>query len=224
MAQGQLLDLTPYLEQLGPTLDFIGEDGLKKGQFDGTTYAIAKAPFAPQFTYWVRQDWLDALELVVPTTPDELLAVAEAFTSQDPDGNGKNDTYGITGASFSNPPYINNIYSPIFGAFGVGNPGSFYLKDGQLSNGFSDPAMIEAITFIQQLAAAGVVDPDLAANTGSQWRDKAFQGQFGIVYAGWPDMTNQVRVDEYKAVNPNAVWTQMAPLTGPGGQTIGILD
>lgn len=217
--QGILLDLTPYFDKLGPTLQFITQDGVKKGQIEGKTYAVAKAPFAPQNTYWVRQDWLDKLGLKAPTTPDELLAVAEAFTTQDPDGNGKNDTYGISGQ-------VTNFaaFAPIFGAYGVGTPGSLYVKDGKLISAYDDAGMKDALTFINKLWATGVVDPDLAANTGSQHRDKAFQGQVGIVYAGWPDMTNKARVEEYKAVNPNAAWSQVAPIKGPGGQNDGVFD
>ncbi len=46
---------------------------------------------------WIRQDWLDNLGLEVPRTWDEMAAVAEAFVTQDPDGNGEDDTIGILG-------------------------------------------------------------------------------------------------------------------------------
>ncbi|MBR1713386.1 MAG: hypothetical protein IJ717_00375 [Treponema sp.] len=42
----------------------------------------------------IRKDWLDKLGLSVPRTMDEYLDVMRAFTHNDPDGNGKNDTYG----------------------------------------------------------------------------------------------------------------------------------
>lgn len=224
VAKGQALDLTPYLDQLQPAITFIGEDSLKKGQIDGQTYAIAKAPYAPQFTYWVRKDWLDTLGLQPPTTPEEFLNVATAFTENDPDGNGKKDTYGLTGPTFTTPPFATNAFAPIFGAFGVGTPGSFSVKDGKLVNAFDDPGMQEALAFIRKLSAAGVVDPELAANSGTQPRDKAIQGQFGIVYAGWPELTSKQPVEQIKTVNPNAEWIQIPPLKGPGGQSDGVLD
>ena len=49
----------------------------------------------PNHAIVIRKDWLDNLGLEVPTTPEELLAVAEAFTYDDPDGNGVDDTYAI---------------------------------------------------------------------------------------------------------------------------------
>ena len=40
----------------------------------------------------VRQDWLDAVGKEVPTIIDEFYDVLVAFTKNDPDGNGKDDT------------------------------------------------------------------------------------------------------------------------------------
>ena len=49
---------------------------------------------------WIRQDWLDNLKLEVPTTIDELEEVMRAFTEDDPDGNGQDDTYGLGGDGY----------------------------------------------------------------------------------------------------------------------------
>ena len=47
----------------------------------------------------IRQDWLDALNLEVPTNVDELHDVMTAFTKDDPDGDGAVDTFGMHGAA-----------------------------------------------------------------------------------------------------------------------------
>lgn len=44
---------------------------------------------------WIRSDWLEALRLETPETMRDVLEIARAFATQDPDGNGKNDTYGL---------------------------------------------------------------------------------------------------------------------------------
>lgn len=44
----------------------------------------------------IRQDWLDSLGLEQPRTLDEFREVLRAFTYNDPDGNKKDDTVGIT--------------------------------------------------------------------------------------------------------------------------------
>ena len=215
--QGLLLDLTPYMNKLEQTVSFIGEDSVKKGMVDGKVYAISKTPQIPYNTYWIRKDWLDKLHLAVPTTVEQLSAVALAFTKDDPDGNGKPDTFGLTGGKLG-------AFAPIFGAFGVGMPGNFYEKDGAVVNALYDPAMKDALAFIKQMIASGSVDPELLANSGLQHQEKAIKGQAGIVYIDWPNITKEQFVEQIKTVNPNAEWLQIAPPSGPGGQYDGSWD
>lgn len=218
--QGLLLDLTPYLDKLKPVQDFIGADSLKKGMLNGKTYAIAKSPQVPYNTYWIRQDWLDKMNLKVPTTPEELLEVAKAFTEKDPDGNGKKDTYGLTGGKLG-------AFDTIFGAFGVGMDGgtpSIYVKDNKMVNSLYDLGMKDALGFVQKMIASGAVDPELLANTGLQHQQKAIKGQAGIVYLDWPNVTKEQFVEQIKAVNPNAKWVQVDAIKGPGGKYASAYD
>lgn len=215
--QGLLLDMTPYMDKLEQTVAFIGEDSVKKGMVNGKVYAISKSPQIPYNTYWIRKDWLDKLQLEVPTTVEQLSSVAEAFTKNDPDGNGKPDTFGLTGGKFG-------AFYPIFGAFGVGMPGNFYEKDGAVVNALYDPAMKNALEFIKKMIASGSVDPELLANSGLQHQEKAIKGQAGIVYLDWPNITKEQFVEQIKTVNPNAEWLQIAAPTGEGGQFDGSWD
>ena len=69
----------------------------------------------------IRKDWLDKLGLEIPVTLDDYMNVMKAFTYNDPDGNGKNDTYGY-GAYLEikkNSEGLGVKFDPIFGAFGV---------------------------------------------------------------------------------------------------------
>lgn len=222
--QGLLLDLTPHLDKLKTVKEFIGESSLKQGQRDGKTFAIAKKPTASKTTYWVRKDWLDKLNLKVPTTPEELLEVAKAFTEKDPDGNGKKDTYGITGSKF-------DAFYTIFGAYGVGfepnnapSIASFYMKNNKLTNSLYDPNMKEALTFINKLVASGSVDPELLANTGTQPLQKAIKGQAGILYTDWQSMTKAETLEQMKTASPNASWIQIDPVQGSGGKSTSTWD
>ncbi|WP_168120442.1 extracellular solute-binding protein [Paenibacillus sp. HB172176] len=215
--QGLLLDLTPYLDQLKQVESFTGEDSLKKGMVDGKLYALSKSPQIPYNTYWIRKDWLDKLGLEVPTTPEELAKVAEAFTNDDPDGNGKKDTIGLTGGKLG-------AFAPVFGSYGVAQPGEFYEKDGKIVNSLYDPAFRDALSFIQSMIKTGSVDPEILVNTGLQHQEKAIKGQAGIIYIDWPNLTKEQFVEQIKTVNPNAEWVQMEALTGPGGQFDGSWD
>ena len=60
---------------------------------DGKHYGI---PYSRQAqTLMIRKDWLEKLGLKAPTTWPEMLGVAKAFATADPDGDGKADTYGM---------------------------------------------------------------------------------------------------------------------------------
>ncbi|NBD24739.1 extracellular solute-binding protein [Paenibacillus sp. T1] len=215
--QGLLLDLTPYMDKLQDVKGFIGDESLKKTTMGGDVYAIPKAPNIPYNTYWIRKDWLDKLGLQPPSTIDEFLNVTKAFAEQDPDGNGKKDTIGLTGSKFS-------TFAPIFGAFGVGDPNTFYVKEGKLVNSLYDPAMKDALAFIKKLIDTGAVDPEIMANTGLQHQEKAIKGQAGIVWIDWPNLSKDQFTEQIKKVNPNADWIQLAPPKGPGGQYDGPFD
>ncbi|QNK60225.1 extracellular solute-binding protein [Paenibacillus sp. PAMC21692] len=215
--KGLLLDLTPYLDKLAPATQFIGEENLNKGMVDGKVYGISKRASIPFFNIWVRKDWLDHLGLPVPTTLEQFFEVAKAFTEDDPDGNNVNDTYGYTGGELG-------AFDPIYSAFGVGSIGTFYQRDGRLINSMYDPNMPAAIAFITSMINAGVVDPDLLANSGTSAEQRAFQGRVGMIWHGFPRMTHPDRVNEYKAVHPDAEWIQIPALKGPGGEFAGTWD
>ncbi|ADO43017.1 ABC transporter substrate-binding protein [Ketogulonicigenium vulgare] len=78
----------------------VGADDLSDASWDSVRMANGDyygVPFSQhaQVTF-VRRDWREALGFDVPTTHEELIALATAFATGDPDGNGVNgDTYGM---------------------------------------------------------------------------------------------------------------------------------
>lgn len=214
---GSLLDLSEYLDKMPEYQSFTGEDVLKKGRIGGKQYALPKAGQALSYTYWIRKDWLDRLNLPVPTTVDELFDVAKAFTEQDPDGNGKPDTFGLSGTNF-------DAFEPIFGAYGITNimdTSQFYVRGGKVANTFYQPEMKEALTAIKRFLDAGVVDPEVVNNKGTMAKDKAFQGKVGIIHTEWAQMMKPADVEAWKGANPDAEWVQLPPPAGPDGQKFG---
>ena len=99
---GQIMDITDVMkENLAPyTEEVLNSDGglgLQAATFDGKLYAIPKvgSPLLTAKVLWIRTDWLENLGLELPKTVEDMRNLAEAFTTQDPDGNGKDDTYGV---------------------------------------------------------------------------------------------------------------------------------
>jgi multiple sugar transport system substrate-binding protein len=60
---------------------------------NGNYYGV---PFsAHTFAFFIRSDWRKKLGLALPKTWQDLVNMAVAFTTQDPDGDGRADTYGL---------------------------------------------------------------------------------------------------------------------------------
>lgn len=113
--QGVLAEISPeVLEQYAPNIvqrirDY-DSHYLEYGKINGGLYGI---PAINQTNIYrtpvvYREDWLKQLGLEVPKTLDEFETVMYAFAKDDPDGNGKQDTYGLSREGL-------NV---VFGAFG----------------------------------------------------------------------------------------------------------
>lgn len=201
-----LLELNPYEEKLAPLKSFISEDFLSRAAIDGKYYAITQNQITNVGSFWVRKDWLDKLSLPVPQTLDEVLDTAKAFTEQDPDGNGKKDTFGITGKLTDIAGLVNLQY---------GNFDGFYLKDGKIVHGLSQPEMKESIAYMQKMLASGALDPEIASNKPDAAKDKAFQGKAGIIFSDWTSIMKDSEVAKWKGANPNAEFVMIDKLQGP---------
>jgi len=89
----KLLDLTDKITS---------EDKLlidKKVMFMGN-YANKQVVYPNETTYialGIRKSWLQKVNGKVPETIDEFIELGKKFVNEDPDNNGKNDTFGFTG-------------------------------------------------------------------------------------------------------------------------------
>ena len=136
---------------------------------------------------WIRQDWLDNLGLEVPRTWDEMAAVAEAFVTQDPDGNGEDDTIGILGPGNSN--HINDIgdnqfgLDPLFCSFQSYPQYWLQDEDGTVKYGSIQPETRVALEKIQKLYTDKLIDPEMLVRNNCQ--EAVLSGKVGIFFGPW---------------------------------------
>lgn len=128
----------------------------------------------------IRQDWLDKLGLKAPTNLDEFFDVAVAFTEKDPDGNGKNDTYGFGAFLEINALEggLGRRFEPLAGAFGV--PGTWNMTKENAGLNVRKPAYFELLQFIKKMMDAKVIDPNWMAYKKDDFRAAWKQGKFGM--------------------------------------------
>lgn len=127
----------------------------------------------------IRQDWLDKLNLEMPTTIDEWYAVLKAFKENDMNGNGKADEI---------PLYLAkgdvDASTAFLGAFGI-NAG-FYQEGGTVKYGPTDPRFKEFLTVMNKWYQEGLLDRDFATTDAKLLEAKITGGQIGaaVLYTG----------------------------------------
>lgn len=153
---------------------------------DGELFTFGYQPMTslyPSMAVW-RTSWLEAVgETEAPKTLEDAERVWYAFAKNDPDGNGVDDTYGLSQGG------INHIYK----AYGLYTT---WVKDedGQLVHSKVSPRRREALEKLAQYYADGVLDPEFITgeNNGGYWGvTHAFtSGRIGYTehgnYSHWP--------------------------------------
>lgn len=79
---------TPYLKA------FFETDDYKNIKMNGHYYFFPLLTDVSGHCLFVRRDWMDRLGIEDPKTIEEYTEMLKAFTEDDPDGNGQDDTYG----------------------------------------------------------------------------------------------------------------------------------
>lgn len=232
-SQGVLRDIPlDMLEEYAPTYY---EQIKKYNQYlliEGKLYGLSGEKYSNQFplnAIW-RKDWLEAVGIdKIPTSIEEAEEALYAFTNEDPDGNGKNDTYGLGKSGLD----------MIFGAYG-GIPWGpwpqywLWQEDGNggLQNAAVMPGMKDALALLQQWYADGVLDPEfvLGENKGGYWAvptdfvtDKIGFTGLGHYYHWTPPLfeghAGGSVYQEFKQLNPDAEVAYGKPVVGPEGHS-----
>lgn len=183
---------------------------------DGKYYGI---PFITQYKVantliMMRQDWLDAVNMSYPTTLEEMRAVLDAFTNQDPDGNGQKDTFGYTAEKPSNSDG-STPFDWVFYAYGR-EYADYALKDGKVIPWFEYDGFVPSMQYIKDLWDSGLVDQELMLNDMPKKEEKFYQGRAGAARA--PLYRNITRhANSVKELFPDATIAYGLPPKGPDG-------
>jgi len=194
-----------YESSVSPdTKQMLEEDGgyaLNSASVNGKLYGIpvtTQGYWSAQML-WIRQDWLDRLQLQPPKTTDELLAVAKAFAEQDPDGNNSKDTLGLALSKELANPFIGffNSYHAYPGA---------WVQDasGQSVYGSIQPEMKEPLQKLAQLYKDGVLDPEFGVKDAEKMKESLASGKVGMAFGNFAFPLSFLK--QSYANDPNANW------------------
>jgi putative aldouronate transport system substrate-binding protein len=176
--QGAFTDLTGYLAGDAiaeyPNLALFPGYAWRNSAIQGRFYGVPRPePLLQSGTPAMRLDWMRKLGMSAPANADELFALLSAFANDDPDGNGKKDTWALSSLQI----YWQN--TPILNMFGV--PNNWRLTSGgKLVKDIETDEFEAATEFTTRLWKAGVFHPNSAANTYEQQTALWNAGKIGV--------------------------------------------
>lgn len=213
----QWVDASPFMRQLFSTF---AEYDLRKTMTspDGGIYSMpgldtsTKARFSQ--IMWINRAWLEALDLEIPRTIDELEVVLQAFSEMDPNGNGKRDEVALAGCSERQSEQACNF---LVNAWVYNDPENarMLVEDGIVRFAPASGAWREAMIRLSDLYGKGLLD----------------SFQFTLDHRGLVQLANDPRdllgaftsaslADVVLQDSPDRIsrYVRVPPLTGPDGK------
>jgi putative aldouronate transport system substrate-binding protein len=199
---GVIADITDIFEEYATDelKEYVNADGgmvMESLKINGRLYGLPRLsnPYDSVPIMFIRQDWLDNLGLKKPTTMEELKEVAYAFTYDDPDGNGADDTYGL--AIDGMEVFTGSIgdANAIFYGYGAYPSGYIEGEDGKVTwGGTNAEGMKAALTLLQEMYQDGSLAKDFITMDSNAIFEEAGSGRcgiwFGPMWAGMKPATD----------------------------------
>ncbi|MDF2668636.1 MAG: extracellular solute-binding protein, partial [Paenibacillus sp.] len=206
--QGAFLPIDEFIDKYA-TLKAVPSNMWSALKVNGHTYAIPRYyPMNYSLTPVIRKDWLDKLGLPIPTSYEELKKVALAFTNQDPDGNGKHDTYGIAIGQAINPAFAMGAYWDT----------AFYHKNdqGQYINGYIGEGRKQLVSWLTDLYKQNALTKDFAFFNWTQTNKEFYSGRAGI-FIGAASGMSETYMQNLLEISPHAKIVPLQPFLAPDG-------
>lgn len=207
LSSGQFWDVEPYLKDF-PNLAEIDEQTITSARVDGKLYGVPFQKPKARYGVLVRQDWLDNLGLEAPHTIDELTEVALAFTTDDPDGNGQDDTTGFIDRAES----FKLGFRTLAGYFGAGNRFELGGNDEVVAS-FETDEFKQAMEWYRGLYEQGAVNNEFVTVQKQNQQDAIAQNKGGIVITGLFEAKNYMNLATSADPNTPMAWALINDMT-----------
>jgi putative aldouronate transport system substrate-binding protein len=170
---GAFWDLTDYIDDY-ENLSQLNEITRNNISIDGGIYGLPRTRPLGRLAVTIRADWLENVGLEMPETIDDFYEVLKAFTNDDPDGNGQDDTVGTIISEYAGPWDIMQTWFGVPNKWGINDNGELYPH-------FQAPEYREALVFFKKIYDEGLVNEDFAVMDPAKWHDEFVNGTAGTV-------------------------------------------
>lgn len=163
VANDEFWDVSDYIKDY-QNLSQIPETVFLNASINGKLYGVPRSRDLGRNGFGYRLDWLNNLGLKEPETLDELYDMLTGFTYDDPDGNGKDDTYGLGVTEYTGTWDIMQVW---FGA-----PNKWGIEDnGNLIPDHMTKEYDNALAWFRKIYSEGLVNPDFDTVSSGDWDD-----------------------------------------------------
>lgn len=183
---GGMIPLNDLIKEHAPNIQKVLDEDARFRQtaysLDGNIYHIPKNQElkAAEF-WWIRQDWLDKLNLKAPTTVDELHDVLYAFRNEDPNGNGLKDEIPLFDrAGWKQPDEYLYLWDTSL---------EFYPRDGKMKYEPLEENFKTGVSNMIKWYQEGLIDPEIFTR-GASSRDTLLGGDLGGCTHDWVSTAN----------------------------------
>ncbi|MFC5464639.1 extracellular solute-binding protein [Lederbergia graminis] len=186
---------------------------------DGKNYGIplmwptGDLPFLPGY----NGDWLKKIGYdEAPKTLEEFEDVLRKFRNNDPDGNGKKDTYGISGQGAND-----RSFSAVFAAHGV-KANWMVDDDGKIYHGLTTQGAKETLKLLNKWYEEDLIDPEFVTKNPTDAHNDFINQRVGI--RDWQSFQFEPRLGiiapQFYAANPDTEIIIGKPLEGPYAKNV----
>lgn len=171
---GAFVDLNDYIwdSEKYPNLSQMNQNVADTLSVDGALIAVPRTRDIGRYGFSYRADWAEKLGIAEPKTIDDVYDMLYQFTYGDPDGNGKDDTYGMEMTSYTGPFDIVQTW------FGCGN--GWAEVDGQLVPVHMQTEYKDALDWLRKVYEDGLMPADWAVRTTDTWSNGCKTGESGV--------------------------------------------
>lgn len=183
--QGAFTDLTPFLTgdalKEYPNIALYPERIWKNSAVKGKLYGVPRPLSFVGNPLLFRADWAKKLDNPQPRDADQFFQLMVDFTKKDPDGNGKEDSWGLGNAgSAGNDVYTFSWIQQMFRT-----PNEWRKNpDGTLTSYLETEEFKAALAYARRLHDAGIYHPDTGTMTPAQAGDAYSANKVGGYSSG----------------------------------------
>lgn len=165
--------------------------------------------------WWIREDWRNKLNLPEPKNFNDILEICRAFTFNDPDGNGADDTYGMALQKdlFGSTGVIDGV-AAAYGSM-LEKQGVWFKNDsGEIVYGGIQPETKKALQVLRDMYSEGLIDPEFGVKDSNKIGEDIIASKVGVMCG--PNWHGLHPINELVKKDENAIFKAYPIMTEEG--------